>query len=74
MRDGDGGHGEDGDEIRDAPLEGHEGSDGQDDHANNEDEGEDHGEFELFIGVSKCHSETEGGYCGMLVRVKEWGQ
>lgn len=37
-----GGHGQDGDKIRDAPIMGNEGTLGENDHAHNEDEREDH--------------------------------
>lgn len=47
MRDGNGGHGEDGDEVGDAPVEGNERRDGEDDHAGDEGEREEHREFEL---------------------------
>lgn len=50
MGGGDSSHGKDGDEVGDAPLDGYEGRNGQDDHADNEKDGEEHREFELLVG------------------------
>lgn len=66
MRNGDGGHGEDGNEIGDAPPDRDKGSDGHNDHANDEDDGEEHGEFELlsevyFVSTMSYQTETEAG-------------
>lgn len=47
MRRGNGSHRENGDEVGNTPAHGHKGSDGEDNHAGNEDDGEHHGEFEL---------------------------
>ena len=50
MRGSDGSHGEDSHEILDFPVVWDERSGSEDDHAYDTDDGEDHGEFELWRG------------------------
>lgn len=55
VRAGNGGHGQDGDKVGDMPAVGDEGGHGEDDHAGDENAGEEHGKFELGARVSDKH-------------------
>jgi len=57
-------HGQDGHEIGDLPVVGHEWCDGKDDHASYAEDGEDHGELELLEHFG--HFNEEVGELGFL--------
>lgn len=57
---GNGGHGQDGHKVGDAPIVRNKGRDGENDHANDEDEREDDGDFELF-NAWLANSDRYGG-------------